>query len=39
MKPLLCVIAAALLLPPTLAPAQQTVWTGSWAASPVAVPC
>ena len=38
MKPLLCVIAAALLLPPTLASAQQTVWTGSWAASPVAAP-
>jgi lysophospholipase L1-like esterase len=38
MKCLLCVIAAAFLLPQTPASAQQTVWTGSWAAAPVAAP-
>jgi lysophospholipase L1-like esterase len=38
MKCLLSVIAAAFLLPQTPASAQQTVWTGSWAAASVAAP-
>ena len=38
MKPLLSLLAIALLLPITPASAQQPIWTGSWAAAPVAAP-
>jgi lysophospholipase L1-like esterase len=38
MNPLLSLVAAALLLPLAPAAAQQTIWTGSWAAAPVAAP-
>jgi lysophospholipase L1-like esterase len=34
----LCLIAATLLLMPAAVHAQLTVWTGSWAAAPVAAP-